>query len=172
MCSLAQLTLFLLAGAFVWGRDPLQTPAKVVALVFISSECPISNRMAPEIERLYQKYSTDDVSICLVYPNISDSENAVQEHRRAFRLNAPYVRDTNHALVRKAAVSLTPEAAVFNKNRDLVYRGRITDQFLSIGRARPEATTHDLEEAIDSALAGKRPKEPFITAIGCYIEDR
>ena len=34
-----------------------------------------------------------------------------------------------------------------------MYRGRIDDQYVDFGKARPEATKHDLEEVIQAALA-------------------
>jgi hypothetical protein len=174
MLSRAKLVLWLLLfGAVVARADsPLDSKAKVVALIFVSSECPISNKMAPEIERLHQKFSTNGAAIFIVYPNKSDSDALIQAHRKDYRLTAPFVRDPDHALVRKAQVTITPEAAVFDAARHEVYRGRINDQFLAIGKGRPQATVHDLEEAIEAALAGSRPKAMFTEAVGCYIQDQ
>lgn len=149
----------------------LKSSAKIVALVFVSSECPISNKLSPEIERLYQKYSTNGVSFTVVYPNAGDTEEKIAAHRKDFRQTAPYVRDASHELVKAAGATITPEAAVFNEKRELIYRGRITDQFLSIGRGRPAPTVHDLEEAIAAALAGQKPKQARVEAVGCYIQD-
>ena len=167
------LAALLLFGAVLARADsPLDSKAKVVALIFISSECPISNKMAPEIERLHQKFSTNGASVVLVYPNKSDTDQLIKAHRKDYRLTAPYVRDVDHALVKKAMATITPEAAVFDANRNEVYRGRINDQFLAIGKGRPQANVHDLESAIEAALAGRRPEKMFIEAVGCYIQDQ
>ena len=166
------LIIFVLSSTMLWASDPLEAKAKVVALVFMASECPISNRIAPEIERLHHKFPTNEVAVCIIYPNHSDSEEMIRKHRAEYRLSAPFWKDPKRELVRKAGVSVTPEAAVFNAKRELVYRGRITDQFLALGRARLEPSQHDLEEAIEATLAGKKPKEARTKAVGCYIEDR
>jgi hypothetical protein len=60
---------------------------------------------------------------------------------------------------------------VFDARGDLVYRGRIDDRFVELGRERPAATKHDLEEALALTLAGK-PVAPSTTlAFGCFISD-
>ena len=103
-----------------YGSRPLQEGAKVVALVFTSSECPISNKMAPEIERLSRKFKTNGVAVYLVYPNASDTEESIQQHRKNFRLTAPHFRDTEHEWVKKTGVRITPEAVVFDARRKVV----------------------------------------------------
>lgn len=161
--------MLLLIGA-VRAQSVLDCQAKIVALVFVSSECPISNRMAPEIELLSKKYPTNDVALFVVYPNPSDSAELIDKHRREYRLTGPFLRDPRHELVRKAGVKVTPEAAVFDEKRSVVYRGRINDQFLSLGKARFAPGTHDLRDALDAVLAGRVPKPSVTKAIGCYIE--
>jgi thiol-disulfide isomerase/thioredoxin len=150
---------------------PIKTDAKVVVLVFISSECPISNKFAPELERLSYEFSTNDVSFNLVYPNASDTDSKIADHRRDFHLSAPFLRDQKHTLVKIAGATVTPEAAVFDAQRKLAYRGRVNDQYLALGKGRPEPTQHDLEDAISAVLAGHKPKHARIEAIGCYIQD-
>lgn len=172
MPAVARFCFLFLASVFACAQSPLESKAKVVALVFVSSECPISNRLAPELERLYRKFPTNDVHFCLVYPNQTDTTTSIHNHRESYRLSAPFIADPQHELVKKSLVTITPEAAVFDAKRALVYRGRITDQFLSLGRARPEPSTHDLEDAIRAVLAGRSPKEPLTKAVGCYIEDK
>ena len=53
----------------------------------------------------------------------------------------------------------------------LVYHGRIDDRFIDFGKSRPEATVHDLQNAIDAALAGRKVTPAETKAIGCYIAD-
>ncbi|MGZ5529927.1 MAG: thioredoxin-like domain-containing protein [Limisphaerales bacterium] len=164
------LTLTLLAPLCA-EDSPLKSNAKVVVLVFVSSECPISNKFAPELERLSHKFPTNEVSFNLVYPNASDSESKIAEHRRDFNLTGTYLRDPNHTLTKTAHATITPEAAVFDAHRNLVYRGRVNDQYLALGKGRPEPTQHDLEDAIKATLDGHKPKHAHIEAIGCFIQD-
>lgn len=170
---LARLLAFLSLPLFLNGAEfPLKTDAKLVVLVFISSECPISNKLAPELERLSRKFSNTEVAFNLVYPNTSDTEERVAEHRREYHLTANFVRDPKHELVKAAGATVTPEAAVFNAKRELVYRGRVNDRFLALGKDRPQATRNDLEDAINALLAGKKPKHARTEAVGCLIQDQ
>ena len=53
----------------------------------------------------------------------------------------------------------------------LLYHGRIDNRYEDFGRARPAATTHELDDAIAAALAGKKPTPDHANAVGCYISD-
>jgi hypothetical protein len=166
-------TAFLAVSVFsaAAAETPLDSKTKVVALIFISSECPISNKMVPEIERVHKKFAKTDAGVWIVYPNASDTEKDIKDHRREYHINTPYVRDPKHYLVKKSGVTVTPEAVVYNEKREILYRGRINDQYLALGKGRPQATQHDLEEAIEAVLAGNKPKAEKTEAIGCYIQD-
>src|SRR5689334_16865708 len=107
------------AAASVWA-GPLESKEKVVALVFVSSECPISNKLAPELERLHKRFSKKDAEVWIVYPNASDGEKEIVKHRKEYRITAPFVRDEKHELVKKAGATITPEAVVFNEKREIV----------------------------------------------------
>ena len=57
-----------LAGELV---DPLEaSPARTATvLIFISTECPYSNRSAPEIQRVMARFQPKGVRFWLIYPN-------------------------------------------------------------------------------------------------------
>jgi hypothetical protein len=74
-------------------------------------------------------------------------------------------------LVKESQVQITPEVAVFDANRKLIYHGRIDNLYEDIGRARNAATTHELEDAISAALGGKSLAVNATHAVGCYISD-
>src|SRR3989442_1606376 len=64
------LRLLDLAGQEI---NPFQSSeAKWVAFIFISVDCPISNRYAPEIRRLHAKFAGRGVKFWLVYPNADE----------------------------------------------------------------------------------------------------
>src|SRR5436190_3763064 len=50
--------------------DPLAaTNAAATVLIFVGCECPISNRYAPELRRLHDKFSPRGVRFWMVYPD-------------------------------------------------------------------------------------------------------
>lgn len=157
-----------LSGAPV---DPLKAAAsKVVVLVFVRIDCPISNRYSPTIQRLSAEHP-GQVAFWLVYPDRSESAEQIQKHQHEFGYTLPALRDVQRSLVVESHVQTTPEAAVFDAKGRLVYHGRIDNLFEDFGRARPAATTHELEDAIQAALDGKAVATDSVPAVGCYISD-
>lgn len=152
--------------------DPLDSSAAgAVVLLFIGVDCPISNRYAPELQRLYEEYAADDVAFWLVYAGPSDSAASAVTHRREYGYRIPAVLDPARTLVDRAGVSVTPEAAVFDADRRVIYRGRIDDRYVAFGQARPRPTRRDLALVLDAIRDGE-PVEPTTTrAIGCFIPD-
>jgi hypothetical protein len=142
--------------------DP--TTAPVAALLFVSPGCPIANRYAPEIQRIAARFST--VRTWLVYPDASAAQ--ARAHLAEYGYALPALLDRRRTLVRRARVAVTPEAALFSGGT-LVWHGRIDDRFVDIGRERPAATTHDLEDALAAVAAGRAPPPPS-PAVGCLIE--
>ncbi len=153
--------------------NPLQaSPAtKAVVLVFVSTECPYSNRSAPEIRRIHDAFEPKGVRFWLIYPNPADTAAIIRAHLKAFGYPDIALRDSRHDLVKLANPTVTPEAAVFDARGNLIYRGRIDDRFVELGRERPAATKHDLEEALALTLAGKAVAPSTTQAFGCFISD-
>ena len=157
-----------LAGKTV---DPLAMAAgKPLVLIFVRTDCPISNRYAPTIQALGQKYSNTAV-IMLVYPDKSETPQNIRKHLHEYGYKATALRDSQHALVKLGKVEVSPVAAVFNANGELIYHGRIDNWYKEFGRARSAPTTHELEDAIQSALNSQHPAPASVSGIGCYISD-
>lgn len=149
---------------------------RVVVLVFVASDCPISNRYVPDIERLTQQFAAQPVHIWWVYPNQEDTAQVVVQHNRDFSIpdsaESRTLLDPAQHIVAWAHARVTPEAAVFvvdGLKLHEVYNGRIDDRYISIGQQRPEPQHHDLEGAVAAALAGKPVPQPDGPPVGCSI---
>lgn len=153
--------------------DPFLAAEQSAAIVFLfaSVDCPISNRYAPAVQRLHGTFAPKSVSFWLVYPNPGDTPAAVREHLEAYNYPVHALLDPHHDLVKLTKVSVTPEAAVFNAARSLVYRGRIDNRYVSLGVERPAATQHDLADALTAVLAGTPVASRPAPAVGCFIAD-
>ena len=160
-----------LTGASV---DALQAPKGATAIVFLftSTECPISNRYAPEVRRLTETYRAKGVVFRLIYPNPAETPAAIREHMAAFGYAgaAEAFRDPALALAKFAGATVTPEAAVYAGGK-LMYRGRIDNRYVELGVERPAATQRDLADALASVLAGKAVAAATTQAVGCFIAD-
>jgi peroxiredoxin len=168
VASSAQVRLLDLTGQPV---EPLQeSHAKAVVFLFIRTDCPISNRYAPEVRRLYEKFAASGVTFWLVYPDPDESVEMIRQHISEHEYRLGVLRDPQHALVKLTGVRVTPEAAVFAAGR-IVYRGRIDNRYVAFGKARPAPTAHDLEAILEALVQGKMVTPETTTAIGCFIPE-
>jgi hypothetical protein len=72
--------------------------------------------------------------------------------------------------VKFTGATVTPEAAVYAGGR-IVYRGRIDDRYVDLGRERLEPTVHDLADALAAVVSGKPVPNPVTQPVGCFIAD-
>jgi hypothetical protein len=142
---------------------------ELTVYVFTTTDCPISNRYAPEIQRLAATYGSK-ARFVLVYPVHTDTPDKIVAHRRKFGYTIDSQRDTDLKLVKLTGVTITPEVAVMKGNERL-YRGRIDDRFVDFGTERATPTSHDLEDALTALAAGKAIARSKTQAIGCYLPD-
>jgi hypothetical protein len=153
-------------------RPFASTNAAAQVFVFVSNDCPICNRYAPELGRLEAACRRRGIPFWLVHPLLDETPDAIRRHAVEYSLPKVQLRDGHRSLSRLAGITVTPEAALFDRQGRLVYRGRIDDRFPALGRQRPAATRHDLLEAIEALLGGKPIAEPRTPAVGCVLPDR
>lgn len=143
---------------------------KIPVLIFVRTDCPISNRYAPTIQELSARHR-NDATFFLVYPDKKETPDAIRKHDREFGYTFAALRDPQHVLVKQSQAQITPEAAVFDASGRLVYHGRIDNLYEDFGHARKSPTTHELADAIEAAIAGKPLSGNATPAVGCYISD-
>jgi hypothetical protein len=144
--------------------------ARAVVLYFIASDCPVSNRLLPEMLRIEREFAARRVRFFFVYPNSTETEATIRAHRIAFGIEHNTLTDPLETLAKLTAANVTPEAAVLVPNGSAlrpVYTGRIDNRYLSLGTERPAATRHDLEDALAAVLAGRPVPQPGGPPVGC-----
>lgn len=157
-----------LSGKVVYPFE--QLGGKPLVLIFVRTDCPISNRYAPTIHELSNKYAGAAVML-LVYPDKLETPRNIQKHLHEYGYKLAALQDKQHNLVKLSKVQITPEAGVFNGKGELIYHGRIDNWYKEFGRARPAPTTHELDEAIQAALNGSHAAPASVGGVGCYISD-
>jgi hypothetical protein len=151
--------------------DPFASPARVHVFLFVRTDCPLTNRYAPELQRISQEFAGRSVDFWLVYPAKDESDRSIAQQIADYHLPGKVLRDVDHRFAKRAQATIAPEAAVFDSAGQLKYHGRIDDRWVAFGKARPAPRTHDLEEAISSVLAGKPVAQAETHAIGCSLAD-
>lgn len=145
--------------------------SKATVLLFVAVDCPISNRYAPEMGRIYRDFNEKGVSFVRVYVDSSVETKEITQHGIDFKMPSFALLDSKHQLVKALGMTVTPEVAVIGSNGALVYRGRINDLYMEHGRLREGDFRQDLRESLTEYLAGKPVSKPRTTAIGCGIPD-
>jgi AhpC/TSA family len=151
--------------------DPFAAAAKVRVFVFVRTDCPISNRYAPELKRLSDEFAGRGAVFSIVYADRSETSLNIRHHMGEYAFPGAVIRDPAHVLVRRAKATITPEAAVFSGTGQLLYHGRIDNRYIEVGKSMPNPTRHDLEDAIAAALDGRSQPEASAPAVGCYLAD-
>ena len=145
---------------------------KATVLFFVTVDCPIANRYAPEIARISKEYSAKGFAFARVYPEKILTKQSVIKHGSEYGLAAiPAVIDSKHYLVDKIGPKVTPEAAVIGADGRLLYRGRIDAAYMDHGRFTETPERRDLREALADILSNKQVRLKNVPAVGCDIPD-
>ena len=153
--------------------NPLALPAGRVAtvLVFTTTDCPIANRYAPDIQELAARFERQGIAFTLVYPVGTDTPAMVRDHLKKFGYTLPAVRDTAQELVKHTGVLVTPEVAVVGEGGRVLYKGRIDDRYIEFGKDRPQPTERTLARALEAVVQGKPVAVWETRAVGCILSD-
>ena len=150
---------------------------KVLAVVFESNHCPVSQLYEGRIEKLYEDYRRKGVTLVAINPNnpktvrldelgytdVTDSLPEMKLRAGLRRIAWPYLYDgdTQAVSVKFGAVA-TPHIFLFDADRKLRYQGRIDDN-----QREELVKTQDARNAIDALLAGRPVPVAETTAFGC-----
>src|SRR5207248_6636577 len=108
------------------------------------------------------------VQFVAVNVGADDSIKAMAAQAVEYDAEYPFVKDYDARCAAALGVKRTPEVVVLDSERKVRYRGRIDDQY-RLGGARPKPTRHDLKEALDEVLAGKKVTVAETPVDGCVI---
>jgi len=153
------------------GRPAVASGAKAVAVVFVLPDCPICNAYVPELNRLHAEFTRRGAALVLVHADPATTTDAARQHAQEYQIAAPVAVDGQHVWVKRAQATTTPEAALFSPAGDLLYRGRIDDQYTGLGQRRTVVTSHDLRDALEAVLAGRPVSQSRTKAVGCPIPE-
>jgi hypothetical protein len=142
--------------------------AKAVIVLFLGTECPVSNSYVPILVALHKQYAPRGVVFVGVNSNLQDDGADVARHVREFAIPFAVLKDADLTVADRLQVRRLPEAFVLDGSLTVRYRGRIDDQ-MGKGVKRAKATRNDLAEALAEVLAGKPVSRPVTEVAGCPI---
>ena len=143
--------------------------ARATVLIFITHDCPISNRYAAEINRIHTAYASRKIAFYMIYTDADLTAAQARQHAKDFGYHSVALLDRTHLLVKKVRATVTPEAFVLSPAGKVLYRGRIDDTYVDYGKSRLKPKKRDLRDALDAIVNGKPVPNPVTKSIGCFI---
>jgi peroxiredoxin len=134
-------------------------------LIFISTQCPVSNGYNERMEKLVQDYSARGINVVGINANARESADDIKAHAAANHLTFTILKDKGNKIADRLGAERTPEVFFLDASNKLVYHGRIDNH------KNPElVTSHDLRDAIEAVLVGKPVAKTEAAAFGCSIK--
>lgn len=169
----AAILVGLIAGGFapldIDGHIVNLSGAKATVAFVVIYDCPVARQFSPEMNKIAAEYTRRGAKFILIQARAETSVTQARTHRQEFGFKMPVVIDRSGALVKIAKAVAVPTAAIFNFKGQLVYSGRIDDRYAKLGVLRSKPTRHDLRDALDQVLSGKRVKNPLTIVVGCLL---
>lgn len=139
--------------------------SKAVVLMFVSIQCPVSNEYNQRMATLAKAYSDKGVTFLGINSNKSENVADIAKHAKENGLEFRVLKDDKNLVADRFQAKVTPEVYILNKNREILYQGRIDDS-----RREGDVKSHDLKETLDLVLAGKSVSNKKTKAFGCSIK--
>lgn len=145
-----------------------QADTKLRVVAFLGCDCPVAKLYARRLEELRGRFDPQKVQWIGVISNPQDSIEDIRSFAKEMQVSFPFIKDTDQSLASSWKVSRTAEVLLVNQQNEVLYRGRVDDQYAP-GITRSKTAREDLALAIGSALEGKAPEIPVTEPVGCKI---
>ncbi len=140
--------------------------SKAIVLMFISTQCPVSNAYNERMASLYNDYSSKNITILGINSNKAETPEEIKEHAQEQKFGFDILKDVNNVIADKFQASHTPEVFVIHPTTFAVlYHGRIDDS-----QREAKVQSKDLRTALDEIIAGKSVTNKETKAFGCSIK--
>jgi peroxiredoxin len=141
-----------------------------VALVFLSTECPLCNEAVPRLNTLAASYKKLGIELFGVISDRSVTRLQAQEHHENFRIKFPMILDSVNALRELTGATHTPQAFVFDQAGKEIYRGRLDDSSERLGKKNVPKKNY-LADALHAVAKRQRLAVSQTQAVGCLLEE-
>ena len=140
-------------------------------IMFICNHCPFVIHYHQQIIAINKNYKDMIEFVAISSNDIKNyPEDAPDKMKKLWQdldLDFPYLYDETQEIAKKYQAVCTPEFYLFNKNNQLIYRGRMDD---SSPNNNNKITAYDLRNAIDNFLENKQINPNQNPSMGCNIK--
>lgn len=141
-----------------------------VVVVFIDIGCVISQRFIPYLNTMNDLSASKDVQFYGVISNPRVTWQEAQKFKDEYAIEFSLIFDRNGDLANRIKPTIVPEAFVFDIYDELIYYGRINDQFADLGKFNKTAREEELKDAIIAASNKDVPAVTYTVPKGCFFE--
>ena len=138
---------------------------QAVVLMFIATQCPVSNAYNERMAGLSREYAAKGVAFVGINSNRQESVEEIAGHAAQHGFGFPVLKDVGNVQADRFGAQVTPEIYVYDPGWVLRYHGRIDDD-----RSGTNVKSQDLRNALDSVLGGKAVPVAQTKAFGCTIK--
>ena len=141
------------------------TKSRAIVLMFIATQCPVSNSYNERMNDLFRDYGDKDIAFVAINSNKSESLEEIKKHALEKGFKFPVLKDWKNVVADRLGATVTPEIFVLSPDLEILYHGRI-DNSSRIDRV----TSRDLRDALDDILSSKPVAVSSTKAFGCTIK--
>lgn len=148
------------------------TGKSALLVIFLCQHCPFVKHVQEEFTRLGKDYENSDLGIVAISANDAgkypdDSPESLKNMALTLDFSFPVCYDESQETAKAYTAACTPDFFLFDRHRNLVYRGQLDDSRPSNGLS---VTGKDLREAIEAVLTGKPIPSTQKPSVGCNIK--
>jgi peroxiredoxin len=140
-------------------------------IAVMCNHCPYSNALWSRLLKVAQFATKLDINTVAINPNIhpnypEDSPAHMQDKIKEFKLDFPYLVDTDQNVSRSLGAVCTPDIFLFDSKGELYYHGRLDDNWHDARSVKEE----DLREAVIALFGEQEAPQIQHPSQGCSIK--
>ena len=139
--------------------------SKGTVLIFIATQCPVSNGYNERMEKLAQDFKARGINVIGINANSTESVADVKDHAAKNNLTFTILKDNGNKVADLLGATRTPEAYFLDASNKLLYHGRIDNS-----RDITQVNSSELRDALEATLAEKPVAKATANAFGCSIK--
>ena len=140
-------------------------------LGFFCNHCPYALAVWPRFIQLAAYAETVGIHTVTINPNIhpqypEDAPDKMIDKIKELGIKFPYLVDENQDVARAFKAQCTPDIFLFNHEKNLIYHGRIDDNWQN----EEKVTREELKEALTNYATGQDIAKDQKPCMGCSIK--
>lgn len=143
----------------------LSAGKKATVLIFVATQCPVSNAYNTRMANLAAAYKDKGVQFVGINSNKQESAAEVVRHAKQNGLTFPILKDPNNKIADQYDAKVTPEVFVVDAKGNLAFHGPIDDK-----QDVPDVKLTYLKDALDSLTQGRSVVIKGARSFGCTIK--